>query len=69
MYKEGPRHEALVLHCSPCAHCAGKPEVFHQDYVGDFYVGDQYLIECPACNIGTDFDTWEIVLKNWNKRA
>jgi hypothetical protein len=60
--------DSLSLECSPCAHCAGKPKVFHQDYIGDSYVGDQYCIECSACGISTDFDEWAIVLTKWNKR-
>jgi hypothetical protein len=58
----------LSLGCYPCAHCAGKPKVFHQDYIGDSYVGDQYCIECSVCGISTDFDDWKIVQEKWNKR-
>jgi len=59
---------ALSLLCEPCAHCGGKPDVYHQDYVGDYYAGDQFSIDCSICYIGTNYDKWPVVLAKWNKR-
>lgn len=66
-------HKRLVslasLLCEPCAHCGGKPQVGHSDYIGDHYTGDRFEITCSLCKIGTESGKWEIVHSKWNKRV
>ena len=61
--------EELQKKLLPCAHCGNKiPEVFHLDYIGDNYVGDEYLIEC-SCGIGSvTFDKADKIINDWNRR-
>jgi len=60
--------DALADLCLPCAHCGCRPHVFHQDYIGDHFIGDEFGIECE-CGIGIDHDKWPVVISKWNKRT
>lgn len=54
----------------PCLHCGRYKDiqVFHQDYNGDQYVGDEYCIECP-CGISTGWYNANQIINIWNKQV
>jgi len=61
--------EELKLKLSPCAHCGKIPEVYFQDYDGDKYVLEEFLIEC-SCGIGSvTFDKADKIISDWNRRG
>ena len=50
----------------PCRYCGNEnPQVFHQDYNGDTYVGDEYSIDCD-CGICSGWFSAEELIKLWN---
>jgi len=59
--------QALRALANPCLHCGALPDVYHQDYSGDTYTGDEYSIGCE-CGIHIDFCTAVIALATWNRR-
>ena len=60
--------EELKLKLKPCAHCGGIPDVYYQDYAGDTFVGEEFLIECK-CGIGSViFDKADKIVNDWNRR-
>ena len=50
-----------------CLHCGRKPEIYHRDYEGDYFCGDEYDIECE-CGISTGFHRVDDTLKIWNNK-
>ncbi len=50
----------------PCRYCGNKNlNVFHQDYNGDIYVGDEYSIDC-SCGIFTGWFNAQQLMDLWN---
>jgi len=50
----------------PCKYCGDQPKVYHQDYNGDTYVGDEYSIDCE-CGVCTTRLSKEELIQLWDK--
>ena len=58
--------EEIEEQLKPCRYCGNEhPQVFHQDYNGDTYVGDEYSIDCN-CGICSGWFSAEELIKLWN---
>lgn len=60
----------IIKQLTPCLHCGKQPtekEIYHQDYIGDSYVGDEYSLLCE-CGIEVDFTTKELLIEIWNRK-
>jgi hypothetical protein len=59
--------EEIENKLNPCKYCGNNhPKVYHQDYCGDTYIGDEYSINC-RCGISTDFHKLGQLFEIWNK--
>lgn len=65
-----PDKDEILSRLEPCLHCGKKiteKELYHQDYIGDSYVGDEYEIDCE-CGISVTFTDKENLIKIWNTK-
>lgn len=57
----------LEMLAKDCLHCQGRPKAYHQNFVGDTFVGDEYMFEC-GCGIETMWFEEKKLLQVWNAR-
>lgn len=51
----------------PCRYCGDEnPKVFHRDYAGDTYIGDEYSIDC-SCGICSGWFKKDDLINLWNR--